>query len=103
MILTLGLALLLQGQSTPPAPKTKADSIALDIRRRIDAQAAERARRATVRAAARAGRSVTPRDVTPEDLASAFRDAGTRALFERARAARLSQDAALLAYDATAY
>jgi hypothetical protein len=41
--------------------------------------------------------------VTPALLASAFRDAAARTLLNRARAARLSQDSALLSYDATTY
>jgi hypothetical protein len=41
--------------------------------------------------------------LTPELLASAFKDPGARVLLDRARAARLTQDSALQAYDATAY
>ncbi|MDQ6885712.1 MAG: BamA/TamA family outer membrane protein [Gemmatimonadota bacterium] len=41
--------------------------------------------------------------VTPELLASAFRDASARDLLYRARIARLQQDSTLIAYDATAY
>jgi hypothetical protein len=41
--------------------------------------------------------------VTPELERSAFRDARARSLLERARAARLAQDSALLAYDAKTY
>jgi hypothetical protein len=41
--------------------------------------------------------------VTPELEASAFRDPGARALLHKAREARMRQDSALLAYDATAY
>src|SRR5687767_6564341 len=41
--------------------------------------------------------------VTPELEASAFRDPAARDLLMRARAARMRQDSALLAYDATAY
>src|SRR4051812_538527 len=41
--------------------------------------------------------------VTPELLATAFRDARASALLTRARAARLTQDSALIAYDATSY
>ncbi|HUQ84628.1 MAG TPA: hypothetical protein VM076_25975 [Gemmatimonadaceae bacterium] len=41
--------------------------------------------------------------VTPELEASAFRDANARALLTKAREARMRQDSALLAYDATAY
>lgn len=41
--------------------------------------------------------------LTPELLRTAFRDPGARELLLRAREARLRQDSALLAYDATAY
>jgi hypothetical protein len=41
--------------------------------------------------------------VTAEHLSTAYRDTAARALLLRARAARLVQDSALLAYDATAY
>jgi hypothetical protein len=38
---------------------------------------------------------------TPEQIASAFADAGARTLLERARAARLSQDSSIISYDAS--
>ena len=41
--------------------------------------------------------------VTPEHLKTAFRDSAARQLLLRARAARLTTDSTLLAYDATAY
>ena len=41
--------------------------------------------------------------VTDRVMATAFRDATAGQLLERARAARMSQDSALLSYDATAY
>jgi hypothetical protein len=41
--------------------------------------------------------------LTPQLLATAFRDPGARFLLERARSARLTQDSALRAYDATTY
>jgi hypothetical protein len=41
--------------------------------------------------------------LTPALLATAFRDPGARTLLERARSARLQQDSALRAYDATTY
>ena len=41
--------------------------------------------------------------LTPERLATAFRDPGARTLLTAARAARLEQDTALRGYDATAY
>ncbi len=61
------------------------------------------ARRDSIRAARdsmRAHRDVT---VSPALLASAFKDPGARALLERARAARMTQDSALESYDATTY
>jgi hypothetical protein len=41
--------------------------------------------------------------LTPELLASAFKDPGARAILQLARSARLSQDSALQGYDATTY
>src|SRR5258708_2925963 len=41
--------------------------------------------------------------VTPELERTAFRDDGARVLLQRARAARLAQDSALVAYDANTY
>jgi hypothetical protein len=50
-----------------------------------------------------ANRKARKHPVTPELERSAFRDPAARALLVKARAARLTQDSALLAYDATAY
>lgn len=41
--------------------------------------------------------------VTPEHMRTAFKSPAARILLERARAARLSQDSALVSYDASAY
>ena len=41
--------------------------------------------------------------VTPQHLATAFRDTAARTLLLRARAARMQQDSAIISYDATAY
>ena len=41
--------------------------------------------------------------LTPEHLATAFRDSGARTLLQRAREARLRQDSALVSYEAMAY
>jgi hypothetical protein len=64
-------------------------------------------RRDSIRAArdsAQARRREARRIVlTPELLASAFRDPAARVLLNRARAARLNQDSALRTYDATTY
>jgi hypothetical protein len=63
---------------------------------------------ASIQVRAREGRDSTrpnPRArtivATPEQLANAFSDAAARSLLERARAARLSQDSSIRAYDAT--
>ena len=59
---------------------------------------------ATVAQASGRRRGVARRlPVTASVLATAFRDSGAKEMLLRARAARLSQDSALLAYDATAY
>jgi hypothetical protein len=42
-------------------------------------------------------------DVTPQLLATAFKDPAARTLLDRARAARFTQDSALRSYDATTY
>src|SRR5512133_2969786 len=65
-----------------------------------DSTRKERAARDSVRRAARLARLHV--EVTPEVLASAFADGRARALFERAKRARLEQDSSLVAYDATA-
>ena len=41
--------------------------------------------------------------ITPEHMATAFGDSGARTLLDRARAARLQQDSAIVSYDARAY
>lgn len=56
-----------------------------------------------VRIGATEGDSARRIPVTAEHLATAFRDAGARALLAGARAARLSQDSALRSYDAKAF
>ncbi|HEY5085782.1 MAG TPA: ShlB/FhaC/HecB family hemolysin secretion/activation protein [Gemmatimonadaceae bacterium] len=48
-------------------------------------------------------RAATHIALTPELLATAFRDPEARALLDRARAARFTQDSALKGYDATTY
>ncbi|MDQ6738044.1 MAG: hypothetical protein M3Z30_10145 [Gemmatimonadota bacterium] len=59
-----------------------------------------RAARDSARTKRRAARHV---NVTPALMASAFRDPASQELLNRARAARLTQDSALKAYDATTY
>lgn len=107
MLLTLILGLALQAQ--PQAqPAQKPDSLSPRVVRILDsiarAQADEVAERAVHRAdrAARNRREVR-RAVTPEHLTTAFKDAATRTLFHKARAARMTQDSALLSYDVKAY
>jgi hypothetical protein len=78
MLLTLTLTLALQVQPQADAPE-------------------QRSRRE-----GRPARS-TRVAVTDAHLASAFKDAGARTLFYRARAARLTQDSALVSYDVNAY
>lgn len=59
-----------------------------------------RAARDSVRTKRREARHVA---LTPQLLATAFKDPGARALLDRARSARFTQDSALQAYDATTY
>jgi len=100
--LVAGTALLAQitvriGGHAPPR-----DTAALHAR--SDTVAAHRdsarARRDSIRQARRAARLVP---LTPQILATAFRDPEARTLLARARAARLSQDSTLTSYDATTY
>ncbi len=70
------------------------DSITREMTRRAN----ERARRAQ-----ELRRPAQARAVTPEHLATAFKDPEARTLLSRARRARLEQDSALLSYDATSY
>ena len=101
--------------------QTRRDSIRESIRETVrDAQAAQETRRDSLarvlrergecsdevecRAVARNRRRPPVRqEVTPELDRSAFGDATARTLLARARAARLSQDSALRAYDAKTY
>ena len=94
MLLTLALSLALQVQPETPARDT---SRAVRIARVQDSlRANELARRATQGPQPR-------RAVTPEHVATAFKDAATRTLFYAARAARMRQDSALISYDVNAY
>ena len=94
MLILAAALLVLQGTTggtaapaTPPAAQTDSTNLSdsTDGQRR------------------RARRPVRRLPVTPELEASAFRDAAARDLLGRARAARLRQDSALLAYDAKTY
>src|SRR5881394_847561 len=102
MLAVLALTALLQQQQSakPTAGQRKADSIAAAVQKRVEAhikseaEAAERSKQRQRDAMAK---------LTPEMIASAFRDAGARDLLQHARAARLKQDSALISYDAIAY
>jgi type II secretory pathway pseudopilin PulG len=98
MILALLAGVVLQASGSS---QSRRDSIAKEVSQR----AADRASRSARRAAARAEREARPtrRPVTEEDLATAFKDPSARTLLTRARAARLSQDSALLSYDVNSY
>src|ERR1043166_7120477 len=104
MLAILALSPLLQQQQAQPAKKTasqrRADSIAAAVQKRVEGhikseqEARERSKQRAREAMAK---------LTPEMIASAFKDAGARDLLTRARAARRDQDSALLSYDAIAY
>jgi hypothetical protein len=92
MVIALGL--ILAFQAGQPDARRMVDSITREVTRR----ATERARRA------REGRSIVEaRVVTPEHLATAFKDPASRTLLLRARRARLEQDSLLTSYDASSY
>ena len=78
MLLTLSLALALQVQPQADAPE----------------QRSRRDRRPS---------RGTRVEVTEEHLATAFKDAAAKSLFYKARAARMTQDSALVSYDVNAY
>jgi hypothetical protein len=88
MLLTLSLCFALQVVVTTKRP-TPGDSARPDTSEAV---------RDSVRAAARRARRRVP--FTPELLASAYRDASTRDLVTRARAARFEQDSSIESYDA---
>lgn len=91
------LAALLQAPSAPRAPASPpAVQAAADTAVR-DSTADARRRRRHER------KPVKRLDVTPEHLATAFRDQPARTLLLLARDARLRQDSSLASYDATTY
>lgn len=99
LIFLLPAALVLQGQVQVRigAGKEKPDSA------RMRAAAVE-ARLEEVRDdTANRRRPARRIELTPQHLATAFRDSSARSLLTRARVARLRQDTSLLAYDAKAY
>ena len=89
MILTFIAAAAFQVQATPPSTTTRRREPPKTVVR--DSSADSTARRAPRRLA-----------VTSELVASAFRTPATRALYERARRARLAQDSAIRNYDSIA-
>jgi hypothetical protein len=82
------------------ARAARADSMQLEREARMDSLRARRVKRDSINNVRRLARRIP---LTPALLASSFRDAGARTLLTAARAARLEQDTALLAYDATVY
>ena len=84
----------------PKVDSAKADSIANRREIRRDSLRAVRQERDSARTVARIARRP---QLTPALLASAFKDPHARDLLPRARAARLTQDSTLTAYEASAY
>lgn len=101
MVLSLVLpaVLILQGGSVTIRAGSKEQKDSAQIRRATVAAIQEEIRSDTSRQR-RPARRVP---VTAEHLATAFRDEPARALLERARVARLSQDSSLVSYDAKTY
>lgn len=95
MLAVVSLSLALQVTTRPP--QTREDS--LRLRRDSVAVMIEEA----VRTNRRDRRPPRRDSVTPELLATAFRDSGARELLYRARLARLRQDSTLQSYDARSY
>lgn len=108
MLMLLAAAVFAQSSVTLQIGNDKKDSVA---KARADSIAVRRdARRDSVRArervrdsARKAIRLAKRPPVTPDILASAFKDARARDLLLRAREARLDQDSTLTAYDANTY
>jgi len=76
------------------------DSVQMEREARRDSLRLRRMKSYSVNLARRLAKRIP---LTPALLASSFRDSGARTLLNAARAARLEQDTALRAYDATAY
>ncbi len=98
MILALLVGALFQAGS----PQTKADSITAEVMKRLEAQNAARIERIQ-RAERERNDKPRRREVTANDLATAFKDPAAKSLLTRARIARMGQDSALTSYDAQAY
>ena len=107
-MLVLALAVFAQSQISIDIGKQKQDSIdkarrdSIAYRREIrrDSLRARRDRRDSVQRQARIARELP---VTPGVLASAYKDPAAKELLLRARAARMTQDSTLTAYDANGY
>ena len=97
LFLVVPVVLALQGQVTIGIGKGSPDSAKLRAAR-VEA-VMEEVRDDT------ANRRRVPRhtDVTPQHIATAFRDPAAKLLLDRARVARLQQDTSLVSYDAKAY
>src|SRR5579862_9239122 len=103
MLAALGFSLLLQ--QTPPAPsQRKQDSVTAAIGKKAPGRAADHVAAAqSARARAKARTEEAIRSLTPEMLASSFKDPQARELLLRARQSRFIQDSALVSYDANSY
>jgi hypothetical protein len=98
-MITVLSAILLLHQATPQAAPPATDSAARHAAHRDSSRAMERERDSAFRARARAKHNVV---VTPEMMASAYKDPAARSLIARARRARVEQDSSLTYYDAVA-
>jgi hypothetical protein len=99
MLAALGLSFLLQ-QTAPTAGDRRRDSISVAREMKVSVHIAAAAA-ARARAKARAEEAL--KSLTPEIIASAYKDPGARDLLLHARQARLIQDSALVSYDANSY
>ena len=95
MLLTFALGVLLQARVPVQVVQTGDTSITPELARRVQERIAGPPRRRPY--------SATPRPVTDEHRATAFKDSRAKSLLERARVARMSQDSALLSYDVNSY
>src|SRR5258708_40250826 len=99
MMPSLGLALTLQ-QPVPAAADRKRDSANAAIDKKVQGHSAA-AKAAQASAKARSEQAL--KSLTPELMASAYKDRDARDLLLHARRARLIQDSALVSYDANSY
>src|SRR5258708_287898 len=99
MIAILGLSLILQ-QTVPAAADRKRDSANAAIDKKVQEHVAA-AKAAQARSKARSEEAL--KSLTPELMASAYKDRDARDLLLHARRARLIQDSTLVSYDANSY